>query len=135
MTPTEQEPMWSDNDIIARYRVAFDRSPDVHHMGFMRWMRDDYEQQLAQAISCYKELMAAIAEEQHPAQPQAQWTPLPNQQKMPLADEGNKVDIRQGGATVVLWAWGHGVYGHLPDDIRLCQLTPVEQQGGQLATS
>lgn len=34
-------PLWDNNEIIARYRQAFERDPDVHIYALMTWMRDD----------------------------------------------------------------------------------------------
>ena len=40
---TTPQPLWGDNEIIAAYRRAFERDPDVHIYALMTWIRDDYE--------------------------------------------------------------------------------------------
>lgn len=34
-------PLWDDDDMLARYKQAFEANPDVHLWAFMCWMRDE----------------------------------------------------------------------------------------------
>lgn len=56
------EPLWSDDTMHTRYLVAFYRNPDVHHWGFLSWMRDEYEEELATTAARIQQLEARVSE-------------------------------------------------------------------------
>lgn len=58
----ERKPLWSDDEIIEQYKMAFGHSPDVHHMAFACWMRDQYETVLAERDERIRQLEAQLAE-------------------------------------------------------------------------
>lgn len=52
---------WADDEIIARYRDAFDANPDVRHMAFARWIRDDMQATIDTLRQQLEQLTAELA--------------------------------------------------------------------------